>query len=242
MWQPVDGGLAKGFIGSLTGILIGMAVFGVAVDHDSSLFLISVCMPLLVVYPLSLGIMSYSTALKLAERSRALKHLSEHDPLTGLLNRSTFTRELAESVARVRESTGTLSVMFIDMDDFKHVNDSFGHQIGDELLVTVANRLRTRTAATEKIARYGGDEFALLTTRPSGEAVQHLSAMLISGVQETVFASGRQLHARISVGISTWPDDGEDAQSLMLAADAAMYAAKKHGKGRDGTAFKKMPA
>lgn len=234
--------LAKGFLGSLAGILIGMAAFGVVVDHDSSRFLTFACMPLLVVYPLSLGIMSHSTALKLAERSRALKHLSEHDPLTGLLNRSTFTRELVEAVAYARESAGTLSVMFIDMDNFKYVNDSFGHQIGDELLVIVASRLRTATAATEKIARYGGDEFALLTTRPSVEAVHRLASSLVSSVQEPVFVSGRELHARISVGIGTWPADGNDAQSLMLAADAAMYAAKKTGKEQSGTALKQLPA
>lgn len=224
--------LLRGGFACIAGLLMGIAIFGFVIHLQSSYIITITSLPLLVVYPLSLAFMSHATALKLAQRSKELKHLSEHDPLTGLPNRLTFTRHLLEQVEHARLMKCRVSVMFIDLDDFKRVNDTYGHRTGDELLIYVAAQLMTYAGTTEKVARYGGDEFAILSTQSTIGAVEKIAAALISLARQPIFVAGVELHAHMSVGISTWPEHGEDSQALMNGADAAMYAAKNSGRNR----------
>ncbi|GAB5097935.1 hypothetical protein YK56LOC_36510 [Caballeronia sp. HLA56] len=226
--------LARGSLLCLLGTLAGTASFGSRVEPqwipDATTLL--ACLPMLVVYPLSLGLASYRTALKLAERSKALRILSERDPLTGLLNRSTLNSHLALRLD-ARAPSHSLNVLFIDLDDFKVVNDSLGHRVGDQLLTIIATRLQEVTdQATEDIARYGGDEFVIVSIRSPAEAIRVLAREVIDEINQPVALAGQKIRVRASIGISTFPDHGHDPQALLSRADVAMYAAKAAGRNR----------
>jgi len=227
--------LAKGTALCVLGIGAGVLVFGSECDWGSLSASTIACAPMLIVYPLSLGIVTHRTALKLAERSRQLKVLNERDGLTGLLNRATLARRLSQRLAEAQATLTRVSVLFIDLDDFKSVNDSLGHQFGDGLLAGVATRLVATAGVTEEIGRYGGDEFVVVSTLPTLSAVQALTDAIIEAVNAPLVVSGETLRARLSVGISTCPEHGNEAQALLTKADLAMYAAKQHGRNRSVT-------
>jgi diguanylate cyclase len=227
--------LTKGFLVGAAGICLGGILFGFKIETVSSLTAMLACLPMLVVYPLSLGLTSHAIALKLAERSRALRVLNERDSLTGLLNRSTLNRELEISIDTARKDAGRVSVIFIDLDGFKTVNDSLGHRVGDEFLRAIATRLSGTVGPNERVARYGGDEFVVLSTRSTIEEIELLALALINSVNAPLSALGHELFAQMSVGISTWPDHAGDAELLLTKADIAMYAAKTRGRNRSVT-------
>jgi diguanylate cyclase (GGDEF)-like protein len=163
---------------------------------------------------------------------RALQRLANQDGLTGLASRTAFMRQLARSVARAREQGGALALLFIDLDEFKHVNDAHGHAAGDQLLKAAAQRLQSLLRPGDQVARFGGDEFLVLLDKcePSGAAPV---AQRIVDAFGAPFALGDELHAvGASVGISVFPRDGADADTLVRHADMAMYAAKNEGKAQ----------
>ncbi|NOQ42134.1 MAG: EAL domain-containing protein, partial [Desulfuromusa sp.] len=159
-----------------------------------------------------------------------LGHLAHHDPLTKLANRLLFHDRLEHSLARAKRMKSRLAILFIDLDRFKTINDSLGHDIGDKVLCAVANRLRPLVREADTLARFGGDEFVIILEQlrkkeDVGRYVQKLLRELI----QTIRISDQDLHVTASVGISIYPDNGEDADSLMQAADIAMYKAKAKG-------------
>jgi diguanylate cyclase (GGDEF)-like protein len=160
-----------------------------------------------------------------------LHFLANHDALTGLPNRLMFKERLEEALARAGHEQASLHVMFIDLDRFKDINDSLGHNVGDQLLRSVADRLRADVLDAEMIARLGGDEFIVLVKRGTDcpNVLQTVEA--IQGTLAKPFAvSGIQLQVSASIGISSFPGDGNDAQTLLKHADIAMYGAKQRGK------------
>jgi diguanylate cyclase (GGDEF)-like protein/PAS domain S-box-containing protein len=180
-------------------------------------------------------------------READLAHRAEHDSLTGLVNRSRFESRIREllvpgGLGKARDAT-EVAVMFIDLDDFKPVNDTYGHAAGDEVLVSVAARLRDSTRGTDLIARLGGDEFAvLLEVRDSGEA-DAVAQRILRALHLPINCEGIAVSIRASIGIATTrphqdadPDEPFDramtAGELLRAADAAMYAAKSAGGDR----------
>jgi diguanylate cyclase (GGDEF)-like protein/PAS domain S-box-containing protein len=170
-------------------------------------------------------IVDISARKVLEERLRAL---AVHDPLTGLLNRRGFDQELALHLSRGRRYGHDGAVVLIDVDHFKRVNDRHGHQAGDELLVAVADVLRRRLRATDRIGRRGGDEFAVLLSAGDHPAVAHVAGALVAAVRD-------ELEVTVSAGVALIGPDGEDAGALIDAADRAMYETK--ADGRDGLAF-----
>ncbi|MHB1467577.1 MAG: EAL domain-containing protein [Solirubrobacteraceae bacterium] len=164
-----------------------------------------------------------------------LGYLAEHDPLTGLLNRRGFVRELMHEMAYSRRYGGGGAVLFLDLDDFKWVNDTLGHNVGDEVISEVARILRDRLRETDALARLGGDEFAVLLPRTSSGEAQALSASLATGVREdcaVALPGGRAV--TLSVGVNSFDRPGErvSADDILIDADSAMYAAKDAGKNR----------
>ncbi len=170
------------------------------------------------------------------------RELAFCDPLTGLPNRELFRRQLDASLHHARRSRSTLAVLFLDLDDFKKVNDTFGHSVGDRLLRDVANRFRLRVrvsdtvarrgvaAAGNSISRLGGDEFTFLLADIGEPADAALVAdRLIGALREPFDLGGFEVFVGASVGIALFPHDGEDAETLLRNADAAMYAAKRAG-------------
>ncbi|NML35037.1 GGDEF domain-containing protein [Paraburkholderia sp. G-4-1-8] len=174
---------------------------------------------------------------QLAGQSHEFEHASLHDPLTGLPNRRKLLTALDEAAGHA--STGweprRIAVLYIDLDGFKQVNDSFGHRAGDEFLAAVSARFRASVRRTDLVARIGGDEFAVLVRAFSNEAeLAEIARRLIACVTDTDAQLGLGL-VRASIGIASFPDDVDDHHRLLAAADLAMYQVKRDGK--NGYAF-----
>jgi diguanylate cyclase (GGDEF)-like protein len=173
---------------------------------------------------------------RLQESHSELVYQAFHDALTGLPNRTLFTDRTEQALKRThrsRHANGRVAVLFLDLDDFKGVNDSYGHSAGDELLTTAAGRLRSTLRTEDTIARLGGDEFAvLLENVPDPEHAALAGDRLLEALAAPMTIAGRELLTDASVGIalSTGPDD--TAEELLRNADVAMYAAKGAGRGR----------
>jgi diguanylate cyclase (GGDEF)-like protein/PAS domain S-box-containing protein len=178
----------------------------------------------------------------LAQAERQLRHIAYHDALTGLPNRISFEEHLEEAL-EASAGRAALAVLFVDLDDFKLVNDSFGHPAGDELLRAVAERLREATRAEEVVARHGGDEFLLLIAGlegaggvPDVEAAQDMAEAVARRIRRALrtpfVVASVEIVVSASIGISLFPLDAPDTQTLMKHADAAMYKAKDDGRDR----------
>jgi len=172
---------------------------------------------------------------EISERRQAqskLNYLAYHDPLTGLANRRCFIERLEESLRENGRHSERLAVLFIDLDQFKQVNDSLGHGVGDELLVAVAARLSEHVRLIDMLARLGGDEFICLMEAVRSEDEVAMLAREILGAFEQPFKLGdHELFLTAAVGISLFPGDGDSVVDLMRNADTAMYRAKAQGRG-----------
>ncbi len=169
------------------------------------------------------------TARKQAREEIA--YLAARDSLTGLFNRLVFHTELTEAIAR-RRADEIVAVLFLDLDDFKIINDTLGHPTGDAILVEMANRLRTTVAEGDIVARLGGNEFAVLHRSAADEAeVRALALRLYDRITEPYTTDRDPVKANASIGISLGPRDGEDADALIKTADIALHAAKAAGSG-----------
>jgi diguanylate cyclase (GGDEF)-like protein/PAS domain S-box-containing protein len=166
--------------------------------------------------------------IKLEEQ---LTHQAFHDSLTGLPNRSLFRDRLDQALARAKRSGEFIAVLLIDLDGFKQVNDSLGHDAGDQLLSEVARRFKHVVRESDTVARFGGDEFALLLECVTEREVVAFAQRLLDGVAETVAIAGREISLGASIGIVLDPGSG-NSEELVRDADVAMYAAKDAGRGR----------
>lgn len=164
-----------------------------------------------------------------------LQHQARYDALTGLPNRAALDERLNDAIARARESGDMVSVLFLDLDRFKEVNDSLGHRVGDALLAEMAKRLSAVVCSTDLVARYGGDEFMVIAERSSSGQLVPLVERLVASMTEPLRVAQQERYVEVSVGISIFPQDGNDADTLIRNADPAMYHAKD--KGRNGYYF-----
>ncbi|MDP2110898.1 MAG: EAL domain-containing protein [Thiobacillus sp.] len=182
---------------------------------------------------MALGGLFVSAAL--AERRYSemrLNMLANHDPLTGLPNRSYFQDFLNHALAQAQREKSQVSLLFIDLDRFKHINDSQGHEVGDQVLRIVASRLSDQLRADDFVARLGGDEFAVILTHPPASRGASRVARKLNQVLAESFRLGSRRYALgASIGISVYPDDGTDANTLLRQADLAMYQAKHRRSG-----------
>jgi diguanylate cyclase (GGDEF)-like protein len=168
----------------------------------------------------------------IAGSQRSLTRQANHDSLTGLANRAAFRARVEATLARPERRSGTQAVLFVDLDDFKDVNDTLGHAAGDELLGVVAARLETMVRPGDIVARLGGDEFALLLDGVLDPALAlGVAERAVAALAAPVEINGTWVHVGASVGLAM-RHDGSDPESLMREADVAMYAAKGRGKNR----------
>jgi diguanylate cyclase (GGDEF)-like protein len=170
---------------------------------------------------------------KVEERTRQLRHLAAHDPLTRLPNRRQFFVQLQETLANAAADGALTGVFFLDLDNFKIVNDSMGHVFGDRVLQAVAERLRAAVAGFGYCARLGGDEFTVVYGRARGaDDIERAANRLVQCFQEPLLVDGRELLMGLSVGASLFPSHGREPEALLRAADAALFHAKAQGRSR----------
>jgi diguanylate cyclase (GGDEF)-like protein/PAS domain S-box-containing protein len=160
-----------------------------------------------------------------------MSHLAQHDVLTDLPNRSLLTDRLTQAISLARRNHNQLAVMFLDLDGFKHINDSLGHAIGDKLLQSVADRLSACVRKSDTVSRQGGDEFVILLPEVAHATDAAVSAAkIITELKNPLGIGEHHLRVTVSIGLSTYPDNGEDAETLIKNADTAMYHAKQSGR------------
>ncbi|MDY6946767.1 MAG: EAL domain-containing protein [Pseudomonadota bacterium] len=165
------------------------------------------------------------------EHARRIEHLAYHDGLTGLPNRSLFSKLLDQSIREAQRYRRVLAVAFLDLDRFKHINDTLGHEAGDQLLQEVARRLKACVRQSDSVARLGGDEFVVLLPEISEEkSAQVVAQSILSACARPFTLIGQEFRVTVSIGISLYPRDGLDEQTLTKNADIAMYQAKSEGK------------
>jgi diguanylate cyclase (GGDEF)-like protein len=167
------------------------------------------------------------TERKLTEAK--LAHQAMHDALTGLPNRTLFTDRMMLAKARLRRG-GSLGLMFCDLDYFKGVNDGFGHEAGDRILIEVAKRLRSVLRPSDTVARFGGDEFGLLCEEVESEAAERIAERIKEAFSVPFLIDGCEVPLTVSTGIALTTDPDVDPDQLLSDADLAMYAAKQRGR------------
>nr|WP_313403782.1 EAL domain-containing protein [Pseudomonas sp.] len=173
--------------------------------------------------------------VQLDQAKASLEQVAHFDPLTELLNRRGFNRVFAATLEEHAVTGRTLAVMFLDVDHFKRINDSLGHDAGDELLRVVAQRIRGALRERDIIARFGGDEFCVVASLDSSADPRALAARMLEQMKEPISLAGRRIVMTSSVGISLFPQDGSSAEELLKHADLALYQSK--GSGRNVVHF-----
>ncbi|HKX37533.1 MAG TPA: GGDEF domain-containing protein [Burkholderiales bacterium] len=190
----------------------------------------------LVCFALLLILARYRRLLREQERRHAtqeqrIRHLAYHDPLTSLPNRASFTEHLEEAMRRAKRAGQPLGLLFVDLDLFKRVNDSLGHDAGDRLLRAAAERIRRAVREADMLFRMGGDEFTVLLEKVGGpEEAALVADRVLEAIAEPLPA--HEISVSASVGIALYPHDGTASERLLKSADAAMYRAKELGRNR----------
>jgi diguanylate cyclase (GGDEF)-like protein len=175
---------------------------------------------------------SATTALQNGRLVDVITHQALHDQLTGLANRLQFTTQLRDAVGRARTSSERGALFYVDLDRFKPVNDEFGHETGDALLVAVAERLRRCTRESDVVARLGGDEFAVLLVDAGDRDIERVSQRILAAFEEPFVIHRHRLGLGVSMGRTEYPFEAEDADGLLRRADAAMFADKREHQAR----------
>lgn len=207
------------------GVHIWQAVFGSV--------LVIVVMAILGRLSWQLSLSRRRAAEEQVAHAERVEYLAYHDGLTSLPNRSLFSKLLNQSIQQARRQNTQLSVLFLDLDRFKHINDTLGHEAGDQLLVEVAQRLQGCLRASDTVARLGGDEFVAVLPEPAGTqgaGATVVAQKILAAVARPFALLDQEFRITVSIGISTYPQDGEDEQTLTKNADIAMYQAKADGK------------
>ena len=170
------------------------------------------------------------------QQEEAARHAAFHDPLTGLPNRLLFDDRLAHGLEQAKRHARTLAVMFVDLNDFKTINDTYGHDVGDGILKMIAERLKENARGDDTVSRHGGDEFLYLLMEIGDEAdIKLLVEKIINAIQVpcdmSVGTGSVSLSVKASIGIALFPKDGATAEMLIQSADKAMYRAKRENSG-----------
>ena len=166
------------------------------------------------------------------EKTKELEYLAFHDALTGLASRSLLREKINEHLERVKDTDNILGVLYVDLDNFKRINDTMGHDMGDQLLQEIAFRIQSCVShGADVVSRIGGDEFAILLTKVNSKKdAEVVAGKLINSIAEVIKLPHQEVVMMASVGITTAPEDGRLAEELLLNADLALYAAKNNGK------------
>ena len=174
----------------------------------------------------------FSDITDLKDSQRKVEFLATHDTLTNLPNRNLFQDRIDHAIAQARRHQTSLALLFIDLDNFKSINDTQGHHAGDELLLEAAARLRSVVRDVDTVARIGGDEFTVILTECSVEDAEIISVRILNEMNRHFLIQGRKVFVSASIGAAFYPQDADDSSGLIKAADTAMYRAKEDGRNR----------
>ncbi|MFJ8267490.1 putative bifunctional diguanylate cyclase/phosphodiesterase [Peribacillus asahii] len=175
-------------------------------------------------------LLTIPSSAELEEANKEILHLAHHDTLTGLVNRNYFNIIIENAITEAKKNQYRLAVVFMDLDRFKVINDTYGHGIGDLLLQQVSKRIVSSVRECDIVSRQGGDEFILLLQDISYVEMEKIMKQIIQSLSSSFILEGNEIHCTPSVGISRFPSDGTDAETLIKYADLAMYKAKEKGK------------
>lgn len=174
----------------------------------------------------------FSDITDLKDTQRKVEFLATHDTLTNLPNRNLFQDRIDHAIAQSRRNQSSLALLFIDLDNFKSINDTQGHHAGDELLLEAADRLRGVVRDVDTVARIGGDEFTVILTECTIEDAEIIAVRILNEMNRQFLIQGRKVFVSASIGAAFYPQDAEDSSGLIKAADTAMYRAKEDGRNR----------
>lgn len=225
----------KGVVGSVVGLALGLLVFGWQLNLVSDQRIVFACLPMLVAYPVAIGSITYRLAIQLHKQKELLKQLSRVDGLTGLYNRHYWETRVSDLMALVRRSMQPLSLILLDVDHFKSINDTYGHLTGDQVLQQIARLLRLNLRESELLGRYGGEEFALVLPNTDKDAAYATAERLRRLVQLAHFETDKgaaALSCTISLGVASYHAGFQSYSDWFRAADKALYAAKEEGRNK----------
>jgi diguanylate cyclase len=239
LWVIVGNGLRYGQRSLFESMLLGVFFYVLMVANTpywrNDIYLALgylVCMIVLPLYFYSILKKLNISNAELAKLADKLQIMAMHDSLTGLPNRALFQESLEHALSMAQRRQERLAVLFIDLDGFKEINDTHGHQSGDVVLKTIASRLLALVRKSDLVARFAGDEFMVLLNNVNQKKVNIVAHKLISEISASIVIADRTLDVTASIGIAVYPESGTTAAEIMAKADTAMYHCKQQGKNR----------
>ena len=227
---------AKSTAALVLGFIVCWVAIGCPYQPITSVRTVLLSLPFLFVYGIGLSLLSWQLARKVKLQNRRLRRLSRMDPLVELANRGFLIHRTERALETIRQNGGSACLLMLDVDDFKRVNDSFGHRTGDEVLRRIASVLGQLARSTDTPARLGGDEFAVLLDQCSVDEAMHLAGQVRKQLREAGPIDGVDVRFSVSIGIAAAPNKGGPEDWLAIA-DEALYQAKRQGKDTASYAF-----
>ncbi len=206
--------------------------FGFDFRPESTMLNVVACLPLLVAYPIAIGITTYRFSRRVREQNRMLAALSRTDGLSGLLNRISWEQIVYTEMARCRRSRSPAALLMLDIDRFKEINDQHGHPAGDEVIRSVAGIVSGTVRASDVSGRYGGEEFAVVLPDTDGPGAIVIAERIRRRIESATLGQSAALRCTVSIGIAEARPDADDAGDWISRADRALYAAKRLGRNR----------
>lgn len=209
-----------------------IALLGLDFRPETTMPVVLACLPLLVAYPITVGLATFRLSRRLREQNRMLAALSRTDGLSGLLNRISWEQLVYVEMARCRRSRNPSSLLMLDIDKFKEINDRHGHPAGDDVIRSVAGILTSTLRASDIAGRYGGEEFGVVLPDTDGQGAAVIAERIRRRIEAATIGRTVVLQCTVSVGIAEARPDVEDAGDWIARADRALYSAKRLGRNR----------
>lgn len=224
---------AQGLCVTLAGLSLALLILGFTPNLRATEWIIYACLPMILIYPVAIGSITYRLAIQLHKQKELLKRLSRTDGLTGLYIRHYWESRVRDLLAQSRRHPQPLSLIMLDVDHFKAINDTHGHSVGDAVLQQIALQLQANLRETELLGRYGGEEFALVLPNTEIEAAFVTAERLRCVIAQSQFGGqegSQQLRCTVSLGVATWKEEFVDYAGWIRAADDSLYQAKHQGR------------